>query len=201
MPKAILQTLCGFSCWIYFTAHLIGARARRHTENIYTPHPTPLSISLGEGPLLELADSSVDNSTTVALREICCVVICLILSSCSRTICLVSGQDTRPYNRRAERGPVFGADQSIPPAALSTVQRVVTAATIVVPACLPAWHGHKNQKSIKIHLIILQRVLFCSVCCLPSPLPLGVFALSAHFNVAKCQPRRGSTSSSSRRRT
>lgn len=135
MPKAILQTLCGFSCWIYFTAHLIGARARRHRENIYTPHPTPLSISLGEGPLLELADSSVDNSTTVALREICCVVICLILSSCSRTICLVSGQDTRPYNRRGERGPFFGADQSIPPAALSTVQRVVTAATIVV-ACL-----------------------------------------------------------------
>lgn len=34
-----------------------------------------------------LPDSSVDNSTTVArLREICCVVICLILSSCSRTI-------------------------------------------------------------------------------------------------------------------
>lgn len=57
------------------------------------------------------------------------------------------------------RGGARGVEQSIPPAALSTVQRVViAAATIVV-----AWHGHKNQKSIKIHLIILQPVLFCSV--------------------------------------
>lgn len=193
MPKAILQTLCGFSCWIYFTAHLIGARARRHTENI--PPLTPRTRGDGGGA----PDSSVDNSTTVArLQEICCVVICLILSSCSRTIWLVSGQDTRPYNRRGEWGgaDAWGVEQSIPPAALSTVQRVViAAATIVV-----AWHGHKNQKSIKIHLIILQPVLFCSVCCLPLPLPLGVFALSAHFNVAKCRPRRG-TSSRARTRT
>lgn len=83
-------------------------------------------------------------------------------------------------------------EQSIPAAALSTVQRVVIAATAAATIVV-AWHGHKNQKSIKIHLIILQRVLFCSVCCLPSPLPLGVFALSAHFNVAKCWPRRGSS--------
>lgn len=87
-----------------------------------------------------------------------------------------------------------GVEQSIPPAALSTVQRVVIAATAAAAATIVvAWHGHKNQKSIKIHLIILQPVLFCSVCCLPSPLPLGVFALSAHFNVAKCRPRRGSS--------
>lgn len=54
-----------------------------------------------------------------------------------------------------------GEEQSIPPAALSTVQRVVIAAAAAAATIVVAWHGHKNQKSIKIHLIILQRVLFC----------------------------------------
>lgn len=73
-------------------------RSTRSTAHREYSHSHPGKRG-GEG----LPDSSVDNSTTVArLQEICCVVICLILSSCSRTIWLVSGQDTRPYNRRGE---------------------------------------------------------------------------------------------------
>lgn len=123
---------------------------------IYSQPTIPTSQR--EGSFLQLADSSVDNSTTVALREICCVVICLILSSCSRTICLVSGQDTRPYNRRGERVPVDGRSTQFPQLPYQLSRELLLPLRLLL---LPAWHGHKNQKSIKIHLIILQRVLFC----------------------------------------